>query len=110
PLIDPADIGIASAAAMNNPVTFNGVDLHLAGDLLTLPEIVEILSRLDGRDYVVESGTADEAAANGLSPAVAEAMMFVNVLEVPATPDIARSYGLTPIDFETWARRQRGLD
>lgn len=109
PLIDTLDIGIASAAAMNDPATFNSVDLHLAGDLLTLPEIVEILSRLDGRDYVVESGTPEEAAANGLNRSIAESMTFVNVLEIPATPEIARSYGLTPIRFETWARRQRGL-
>jgi len=110
PLIDVGDIGIASAAAMNDPATYNGVDLHLAGDLLTLPEIVGILSRLDGKEYVVQSGTPEEAAANGLNPAIAEAMTFVNVLEIPATPEIARSYGLTPITFETWARRQRGLD
>jgi uncharacterized protein YbjT (DUF2867 family) len=109
PLIDTTDIGIASAAAMNDPATFNGVDLHLAGDLLTLPEVVEILSGLDGKDYVVESGSPEEAAANGLNRSIAEAMTFVNVLEVPATPAIARSYGLAPIDFETWARRQRGL-
>lgn len=110
PLIDPVDIGIASAAAMNDPATFNGVKLHLAGEMLTLGEIVEILSRLDGRDYVVESGTPEEAAANGLNPAIAESMMFVNVLQVPAVPEIARSYGLTPIGFETWARRKRDMD
>ncbi|HET7524171.1 MAG TPA: hypothetical protein VFJ79_08530, partial [Acidimicrobiales bacterium] len=71
--------------------------------------IAEILSRLDGKEYVVQSGSVDEAAANGLHRSIAQGMTFVNFLDVPAHPDIARSYGLSPIDFETWAHQQRGL-
>lgn len=43
-LIAPEDIGKAAAAAINDPVTFNGVTLQLAGDLLTLPQLAEILA------------------------------------------------------------------
>ena len=109
-LIAPEDIGKAAAAAINDPATFHGVTLQLAGDLLTLPEIAAILSRLDGKEYVVQSGTVEEAVAAGLHPGVAQGLTYMNVSPVLARPEIARSYGLSPMSFEAWARRQRGMD
>lgn len=106
-LIAPEDIGKAAAAAINDPVTFNGVTLQLAGDLLTLPQLAEILSRLDGREYEVQSGTVDEAVAAGLHPGVARGLTYMNAAPVLARPEIARSYGLSPMSFETWARQRR---
>jgi uncharacterized protein YbjT (DUF2867 family) len=108
-LIAPEDIGKAAAAAIDAPAKFNGVTLQLAGDLLTQPAIVEILSRLDGKEYVLQSGTPEEAIAAGLHPGVADGLTYMNVAPVLARPEIARSYGLLPISFESWARRQRGL-
>lgn len=108
-LIAPEDIGKAAAAAINDPATFHGVTLQLAGELLTLPQVVEILSRLDGKEYVVQSGTAEEAIAAGMHPSVARGLMFVNAAPVLARPEIVRSYGLSPMRFETWARQQRGM-
>ena len=109
PLIAPEDIGKAAAAAISDPVKFGGVTLQLAGDLLTLPEIAEILSRLDGKAYVVQSGTVEEAVAAGLHPGVALGMTYMNVAPVLARPELARAYGLSPMSFETWARQQRGM-
>lgn len=93
----------------NDPAAFNGVTLQLAGDVLTLPQIVEILSRLDGKEYVVLSGTVEEAVAAGLHPGVARGLTFMNFRPVLARPENARSYGLSPMSFETWARKQRGM-
>ncbi|MDI1449114.1 NmrA family NAD(P)-binding protein [Polyangium sp. 6x1] len=106
-LIAPEDVGKAAAAAITDPARFHGVTLQLAGELLTLPQIAEILSRLDGKTYVVQSGTVEEAVAAGMHPGVAQGMAYVNVAPVLARPEIARSYGLSPISFETWARQQR---
>lgn len=108
-LIAPDDIGKAAAAAILHPDRFNGVTLQLAGDLLTLPQIAEILSRLDGVQYEVQSGTVEEAAAAGLHPGVAQGMTYMNVAPILARPEMARALGLAPITFETWARQQRGL-
>lgn len=108
-LIAPEDIGKAAAAAILDPAKFDGATLQLAGDLLTLPQIAEILSRLDGKEYVVESGTVEEAVAAGLHPQVAQGLMYMNVAPALARPEIARSFGLSPMSFETWARRQRGM-
>jgi uncharacterized protein YbjT (DUF2867 family) len=107
-LIAPDDVGKAAAAALSDPARFNGVTLQLAGDLLTLPQIVEILSRLDGKEYVVQAGTVEEAVAAGLHPGVARGMTYMNVSPVLARPEIARSFGLSPMSFDAWARRQRG--
>jgi uncharacterized protein YbjT (DUF2867 family) len=108
-LIAPEDIGKAAAAAIKDPATFNGVTLQIAGDLLTLPQIAEILSRLDGKEYVVQSGTVEEAVAAGLHPGVARGLTYMNVSPVLARPELARSYGLSPMSFETWARQRREM-
>ncbi|WPB77629.1 NmrA family NAD(P)-binding protein [Archangium violaceum] len=108
-LIAPEDIGKSAAAAIHDPATFNGVTLQLAGDLLTLPQIADILSRLDGKEYVVQSGTVEEAVAAGLHPGVARGLTYMNVAPVLARPELARSYGLSLMSFETWARQRRGL-
>ncbi|MET0794057.1 MAG: NmrA family NAD(P)-binding protein [Polyangiaceae bacterium] len=107
-LIAPEDIGKAAAAAILDPATFQGVTLQLAGDLRTLPELVEILARLDGKEYVVQPSTIEEAIAAGMHPGVAQGMTYVNFAPLLARPEIARSYGLSPMSFETWARQQRG--
>lgn len=108
-LIAPEDIGKAAAAAIDDPARFHGMTLQLAGDLLTLPQIAEILGRLDGKQYVVQSGTIEEAIAAGLHPGVAHGLAYMNVAPVLARPDLARAHGLSPMSFETWARRQRGI-
>lgn len=106
-LIAPEDIGRAAAAAINDPARFHGVTLQLAGDLLTLPQVAEILSRLDGKEYAVQSGTVEEAVAAGLHPGVAQGLTYMNVAPVLARPEMARAYGLSPMSFETWARQRR---
>lgn len=107
-LIAPEDVGKAAAAAITEPAKFHGVTLQLAGDVLTLPQIAEILSRRDGKEYVVQAGSIEEAIAAGLHPGVAHGVSYMNVAPLLARPEIARSYGLAPISFETWANEQHG--
>ncbi|CAM3578662.1 NmrA family NAD(P)-binding protein [Corallococcus sp. ZKHCc1 1396] len=109
PLIAPEDIGKAAAAAIQHPSTFHGVTLQLAGDVLTLPQIAEVLSRVDGKEYTVQSGTVEEAVAAGLHPGVVQGLTYMNVAPVLARPELARAYGLTPMSFETWVSQRRRL-
>ncbi|RKI73338.1 NAD-dependent epimerase/dehydratase family protein [Corallococcus sp. AB049A] len=106
-MIAPEDIGKAAAAAIHDPAKFHGVTLELAGDVLTLAQIVEILSRVHGKEYVLQSATIEEATAAGLHPKVAEGMTYMNVAPLLARPEIARSYGLSPMSFEAWLRQLR---
>jgi uncharacterized protein YbjT (DUF2867 family) len=105
-MIAPEDIGKAAAAAIHDPAKFHGVTLELAGDVLTLPQIVEILSRVHGKEYVLQSATIEEATAAGLHPMVAQGMTYMNVAPLLARPEIARSYGLSPMSFEAWLRQR----
>lgn len=106
-LIAPEDVGRTAAAALTQPDVFHGVTLQLAGDVLTLAQVVAILSRLDGKEYVVETGTVEQAVNAGVHPGVVEGQRYMNVAPVLAHPELARAYGLSPIDFETWARTVR---
>nr|WP_233611936.1 NmrA family NAD(P)-binding protein [Corallococcus sp. AB045] len=108
-LIAPEDIGKAAAAAFNDPAKFHGVTLELAGDVLTLPQVAEVLSRVDGKEYVAWSSTIEEAVAAGLHPGVAQGMTYMNVAPLLARPEIARSYGLSPMSFEAWVRQRREM-
>lgn len=105
-LVAPEDIGHAAAAAINDPATFHRMTLQLAGDVLTLPQVTEILSRLDGKEYVVEFGTVEEAIAAGMHPGVAQGLTYMNVAPLLARPEIARSCGLSPMRFETWLKKR----
>lgn len=107
--IAPDDVGAAAAAAILDPQRFAGVTLQLAGDVLSLREAVGILARLDGTAYVVETTTIEGAIAAGVHPGLANGLSIMNVLPLLARPELARSYGLEPIRFETWARQRRGL-
>lgn len=105
--IAPEDVGAAAAAAILDPERFHGATLQLAGDVLTLPEAAAILSRVDGKDYVVESTSIEKAIAAGLHPGLAHGLSIMNVAPLYARPEMAREYGLAPIRFETWLRGRR---
>jgi len=107
PLIAPEDVGRAAAAALRDAATFHGVTLQLAGDVLTLAQIAGILSRLDGKEYVAQTATVEEAILAGLHPDIARGMTYMNVAPVLARPELARALGLSPMSFETWARQRR---
>jgi uncharacterized protein YbjT (DUF2867 family) len=109
PLIAPEDIGKAAAAAIQHPSKFHGVTLQLAGDVLTPPQITEILSRVDGKEYTVQSATVEEAIAAGLHPGMAQGLTYMNAASVLARPKLARAYGLSPMSFETWVSQRRKL-
>lgn len=105
PLIAPDDIGIAAAAAFLDPVRFHGVELELAGDLLTMGQISEILSQVWNAPVAPRYVSRSEAVELGFPAPVAEAQEWFNVVGSPARPEMARALGLAPVDFRTWARQ-----
>lgn len=103
PLIAPEDVGHAAAAAISDPEKFHGVTLQLAGELKTLNEVAAVLSKRDGVSYEVRSLSIDDAIAEGMHPALARGLTFMNVAPVLARPELARALGLQPMSFEAWA-------
>ncbi len=108
-LIAAADIGRAAAAAIMDPVRFNGVGLHLAGDVLTFKEIAEVLSRAWDEEILPPElpMTPEQALVKGMVAPIVQASEWNRDVPPIATPDQLRSYGIEPLTFEAWARATR---
>jgi uncharacterized protein YbjT (DUF2867 family) len=67
-LVAADDVGAFAAAAFVDPQRFNGRDLPLATDELTMGEIADRLSRVLGKHIVARSLSPQEAIESGLYP------------------------------------------
>ncbi|MEU7584738.1 NmrA/HSCARG family protein [Micromonospora sp. NPDC049230] len=105
PWIAVDDIGEAAATAFTNPEKFDGLDVELAGDLLTMTEVAAILSEVTGRTIAAPVLTPQQAVERGLLPAMVNAVERINENGSPARPETAQALGLPTTDFRTWARR-----
>lgn len=103
PLVAVRDIGTAGAAAFGDPEKFNGRDVELAGDHLTMTEIAETLTGVLGRTIEAPVLSSPEAIRRGLAPQMANMQEWLNEVGAPARPEHARALGLTVTDFRTWA-------
>ncbi|MET8282570.1 NmrA/HSCARG family protein [Micromonospora sp. NPDC005174] len=105
PWVAVDDIGEAAAIAFTQPGRLDGLDVELAGDLLTMTEIAAILTEVTGRTISAPVLTPQEAVERGLHPAMIDSVERINENGSPARPDITRALGLPTTDFRTWARR-----
>ncbi|MGA6162674.1 NmrA/HSCARG family protein [Amycolatopsis magusensis] len=102
-LVAVEDIGKAAAAAITTPERFDGVELELASDYLSMAEIAEVLSRVLGTPLSAPEMTEEEAFAAGM-PGMGASHEWLNVAGQPARPAFARELGLSLTGFEAWAR------
>ncbi|MFI6701005.1 NmrA family NAD(P)-binding protein [Streptomyces sp. NPDC050509] len=102
-LVAVGDIGATAAAAIAAPERFDGVELELASDRLTMTEVAAVLSRALGTELAAPDLTEEEALAAGM-PAMGAAHAFMNVAGQPARPAYARALGVPLTSFEEWAR------
>jgi uncharacterized protein YbjT (DUF2867 family) len=107
-LVAVEDIGSAAAAAVAEPERFDGVELELAGDFLSMSEIAEVLSGALGRRLEAPDMDEREALAAGM-PAMGASHEWMNDVSQPARPEFARALGLPLTDFATWAKRHMRL-
>ncbi|OKI05109.1 NmrA family protein [Streptomyces sp. CB02923] len=98
------DIGAAAAAAFAAPERFDGVELELASDYLSMTEIAGTLSRVLGRDVPAPDMTEEEAVAAGM-PAMGRSHLWLNATGQPARPEYAKDLGIPLTTFEEWARK-----
>ncbi|MDI5980552.1 NmrA/HSCARG family protein [Amycolatopsis magusensis] len=102
-LVAVEDIGKAAAAAITTPERFDGVELELASDYLSMTEIADVLSRVLGTPLSAPEMTEEEAFAAGM-PGMGASHEWLNVAGQPARPEFARELGLSLTGFEAWAR------
>ncbi|MGW6740151.1 NmrA family NAD(P)-binding protein [Streptomyces sp. NPDC055025] len=103
-LVTVDDIGTAAAAAITAPERFDGVELELAGDYLSMTEIAEVLSQALGTRLSAPDMTVDEATAAGM-PGMGASHEWMNVAGQPARPEYARDLGIPLTSFQAWARK-----
>ncbi len=103
-LIAVDDIGSAASAALTTPERFDGVELELAGDYLSMTEIAEVLSRVLGTRLRAPEMTVEQAVAAGMPP-MGAALEWLNVAGQPGRPRDAADLGIPLTGFEEWAVR-----
>lgn len=108
-LIAVEDIGRAAAAAIADPERFNGVELELAGDVLTLPQIANVLSKAWEEDIVAPPlpMSAEQALARGQVAPIVQSLEWIRDAGQRAKPEHLRAYGVEPSTFDAWARTHR---
>lgn len=102
-LVAVKDIGAAAAAAVLAPERFDGVELELASDYLSMTEIAEVLSHALDAPLSAPDMTEEEALAAGM-PAMGTALEWLNVAGQPGRPRYARDLGIPLTSFEQWAQ------
>lgn len=103
------DIGATAAAAFADPERFNGVELELASDHLSMTEIAAVLSRALGTPVSAPDMTLDEALAAGMPP-MGAALEWMNVAGQPARPQFTAAFGIPLTGFDEWARDEWARD
>ena len=104
-LVAVDDIGQAAAAALNDPVGYDGAAVELAGDLQTMGQIAHALGQAAGVvvDYCARS--PDALVDAGHPVRWVKTQDWYNSAPCPARPQIMSAFGLTPTCFADWARR-----
>ncbi|WP_214104719.1 NmrA/HSCARG family protein [Acrocarpospora catenulata] len=104
-LVAVDDIGRTAAAAIAAPQRFDGVELELASDYLTMTDIAKTLSRALGTELPAPDMTEEEAIAAGMPVWAGVSHELMNVAGQPARPEFARALGIPLTTFEEWAHQ-----
>ena len=103
-LVAVDDIGRSAAAAIIEPERFDGVELELASDYLSMTEIAAVLSRVLTTELSAPDMTEEQARAAGM-PAMGAALEWLNAADQPGRPEYATDLGIPLTSFEEWASK-----
>lgn len=106
-LVAAADVGRFAAAAFLDPERFDGAEIALAADALTMTEVAEILGRVTNRSVATHSMSPEEGVAAGLHSGLVESQQWANVEGYQVDLARARSWGIALTGFEAWATAHR---
>lgn len=106
-LVAAADVGAFAAAALTDPVRFNGSVIDLAAQSLTMDEAAHILAGVTGRTITACSLSRDAALAAGIFAGVVESHLWANVEGYRVDIAALAKWGLPMTSLHDWAETNR---
>lgn len=105
--IAAADVGTFAANAFADPQRFNGHQIPLAAQSLTMNDVATTLTAVTGKDITVRSLSPEEGIAAGFHEGVVWSQQWTNEFGYQVDIAACRAYGIPMTDFATWAASHR---
>ncbi len=99
------DMAAFARAAFENPERFNGKDITIVSDSLTMNEVADILSKITDKNVTSISLSYEEAVKRGLHPGTVKGQEWMNNVRFQTNTKALREYGIPLTSFEKWARQ-----
>ncbi|OLN90043.1 hypothetical protein CCHL11_07236 [Colletotrichum chlorophyti] len=111
PYTDANDVGKYAAAALQNPTKFDGQEIDLGNELLTIDEVRDILVRVSGRDVRAVKRTPDEVEKMGISVFGQKFHLMANIKDLTWTTVVAEKvqekFGIPLTSLEAALQRDK---
>lgn len=101
------DMGKFVADAFNHFDKYEGKELPLAGDAVSMRRAATVIAEVTGKPVVAEQRTREELLATGGRDSVIDAQEWDAVNGYTADIDYAKSFGVPLSTFEEWAERHK---
>ncbi|ORX94936.1 hypothetical protein BCR34DRAFT_579665 [Clohesyomyces aquaticus] len=106
PLVDPDDIGAFAVAAFDDPQRFGGKVVSVAGEKLSIENIVAEISRKGRKEVKIAHRTKEEMEKESLNPLVAGQLLSVDLHEWVDLDEV-RSWGLPLTPFNEFLDKHK---
>lgn len=104
-LISAEDVGRFAAAAFADPARFDGQEIALAAEALTMAEVAEKLSKQSGQTVAARSLDPDQMVQLGANPGLVSSQEWANVEGYQVDIASLERWALPLLSFETWLRK-----
>ena len=105
---DESDIGKYVAAALLDPIRFDGQEIELGNDYLTIEEVRDIMVRVSGKDVKVRKWTAEEIEVAKTSKTAARFQLWANSSVQSSSADVTgRKFGIPFTSLEEYFQREK---
>ncbi|KAI1260131.1 putative NAD dependent epimerase/dehydratase [Xylariaceae sp. FL1019] len=105
--IDEHDVGAFAVEAFKNPTKFNGVELELASELLTIEKTLEIVSKAAGRPITARYMSDEDVAAQRKQNPFVEGQVASRGVANAVDMDKIKSFGVPLHTFEAYLEREK---
>ena len=104
-LIAAADVGRFAAAAFNDPLRFDRMEIDLASESLTMDEAAAVISAVTGKTVAARSVSAKESQELGNMPGLSESQVWASIEGYKVDLAASNGRGIKLENFADWARR-----